>query len=89
MHFPSNWAPSGIGRVSCGSLVGAAEQPAADKAVDSNTEAKARALMNDRRMPALIWLQSGSVNRLMIDASHTTLLKVGSSELEKKEEDEP
>jgi len=57
-------------------------KPAADKAVDTNTEAKAkaRALMNDRRMPALIWRRRRSVNRMVIDASHTTLLKVGSSE---------
>ena len=90
MHVPSNLAPTGIGRVSWGSLVGAAEQPAANKAVDTNTEAqaKARALMKDHRMPALIWRRHGSVNRLVIDASHSTLLKIGSSESH-KEEDEP
>jgi len=33
VHFPSNLALSGIGRVSCGSLVGAAEQPTANRLV--------------------------------------------------------
>jgi hypothetical protein len=82
-------APSGIGRVSCGSLVGAAEQPAVNKAIDMNPEAKAkpRVLMRDRHMPALIWRRRRSVNRLAIDAYHTTLLKVESSELPKEEDE--
>jgi len=76
--------------VSCGSLVGAAEQPNTNRfaAIKTRAIAKLLDLRKDRRMPALIWLCRGSVNRMRIDASHSTLLKVGSSESE-KEEDEP
>jgi len=54
-----------------------------DKAVAKLLDLKKR-----RRMPALIWLQRRAVNRMTIDASHTTLLMVGALE-SPKEEDEP
>jgi hypothetical protein len=71
-------APSGIGRVSWGSLVGAAEQPTNTRLVAIKTLTNTK-LLEHRRISALIWRRRRSVNQMAVDDTRTHLLMVGSS----------